>query len=94
MYKEIIRQRSLNGYGFLARRLWLTRATQRTLELAFQDNSDDEYIVRRPRLIRERADHFSELDDIEFITKYRLSKRTHLYVLKLIESKLYFLLTS
>lgn len=66
-------------------------ARRRAYELAFESDSDEEYVVRRPRWIRERVDDFNNLDEIDFITRYRLSKRTALSVLETIEDELEFL---
>lgn len=64
---------------------------KRALELAFQDNSDDDDIfVRRPRWIRVREEFFDTLDDLDFVTRFRLSKPTVLSVLESIEDKLEF----
>lgn len=74
------------------------RARQRVIDIAFEDdddehNEDDEFIIfaiRRPRLIRERAEDFDNLDDIDFVTRYRLSKSTVLSILEKIEDALDF----
>ncbi|XP_039293495.1 putative nuclease HARBI1 [Nilaparvata lugens] len=66
------------------------KARRRCYELAFESDSDEENVIRRPRWIKERANEFDDLDNIDFITKYRLSKRTVLCVLELIEHKLEF----
>lgn len=64
---------------------------QRRLMLAFEDSSDDEdVVIRRPRWIREREDHFNNLDDVDFFTRFRLTKQTVLSVLIQIENSLEF----
>ncbi|XP_036150400.1 putative nuclease HARBI1 [Monomorium pharaonis] len=64
---------------------------QRANVLAFEDNDDeDEFVVRRPRWIRDREDHFHNLDDTDFVMRFRLSKRTVLSVLETIENQLEF----
>ncbi|XP_045763464.1 putative nuclease HARBI1 [Maniola jurtina] len=64
---------------------------KRALALAFDDSdTDEEYIVRRPRWIREREQHFDTLDDKDFVTRFRLTKPTVLSVLESIEDKLEF----
>lgn len=64
-------------------------ARKRVLQLAFEDDSDDDEFVisavRRPRWIRERTEDFDNLDDHDFVTRYRLTKRTVLSVLEKIE---------
>jgi len=63
---------------------------QRGYVLAFEDSDDkDEFVVRRPRWIRDREDHFHSLDDTDFVMKFRLSKRTVLSVLGLIEVRIF-----
>ncbi|KAK7870237.1 hypothetical protein R5R35_003506 [Gryllus longicercus] len=57
--------------------------------MAFQyDSSDDEYYppVRRPRWVRERMDWFSNYDDRDFVTRFRLSKASALFLLERIEA--------
>ena len=44
-------------------------------------DSDDEELLeaqapRRPRFIGERLDHFADLDDVDFVRRFRLSKRS------------------
>ncbi|XP_054272722.1 putative nuclease HARBI1 [Macrosteles quadrilineatus] len=65
-------------------------ARRRAYELAFESDSEEEYVVRRPRWIKERANDFDDLDEIDFVTGYRLSKRTTLSVLETIEDELEF----
>jgi len=74
------------------------RARQRVIDIVFEDddnesNEDDEFImlaIRRPRWIRERAEDFDNLDDTDFVTRYRLSKSTVLSILEKIENALEF----
>lgn len=64
---------------------------RRAYLLAFEDSdSEDEYLVRRPRWVRDREDHFHTLDDKDFVTRFRLTKRTVLAVLEAIENYLEF----
>lgn len=56
------------------------------LVLSDSDSSDEE--PPRPRFIRERLDHFRDLDDVDFVRRFRLSKRCALMVLELIEPRL------
>lgn len=65
---------------------------RRAYELAFEDNDsdDEEFVVRRPRWIREREVPFHGLDDKDFVTRFRLSKQTVLLVLQAIEDRLEF----
>lgn len=64
------------------------------LEAAAEDlifDSDDELLQRpqrRARLIKERIDHFNDLDDHDFCIRFRLSKRSAVQVLALIEHRL------
>lgn len=54
--------------------------------------SDEEAAAapRRPRFIQERSDYFADLDDVDFCTRFRLSKRSALQVLDLIDHRLEF----
>jgi len=57
----------------------MNRARDRLLQLCFEDDNNEEddmiiFAVRRPRWIRERAEEFDNLDDRDFITRYRLTK--------------------
>lgn len=45
-------------------------------------------IVRRPKIFKERRNYFEEYDDVDFCTRFRLSKESVLYVLDFIEDKL------
>lgn len=56
----------------------------------FDDESDILEIIEFgfPRQIYTRTNHFEELDDLSFYRRYRLTKKTVLYVLDLIEDKL------
>lgn len=51
-----------------------------TVELIANDR-----IMARPRLFRERPDFFSKYDDADFLSRYRLSKETVLFLLDKIE---------
>jgi len=77
----------------------MNRARDRVLQLCYEDDYDDNdeddliidiiiFAVRRPRWIRERAQEFHNLDDRDFITRYRLSKATVLSILDQIEESL------
>lgn len=54
-------------------------------------NDEDEDIVefieeqRRPYIVHERYDAFNELDDVDFVRRFRLSKNTVLFILEQIE---------
>ncbi|KAB0790609.1 hypothetical protein PPYR_14985, partial [Photinus pyralis] len=64
-------------------------ARRRIFAMVFDDSdSEDEFLVRRPRWIREREDHIHTLDDLDFITRYHVSKQTTLNVLQQIEDHL------
>lgn len=66
------------------------------MEVAFNIifESDDEEIdvqnlrVRRPRFIRDRLEHFTDMDDHDFVRRFRFTKRGCLQVLELIEDRL------
>lgn len=47
-----------------------------------------DYILCRPRIYKTRRDYFEEYDDVDFSTRFRLSKNAVLRVLELIEGKL------
>lgn len=72
----------------------MNRARDRVLQFCFEDEDDNDeediiiFAVRRPRWIRERAQEFDNLDDRDFITRYRLSKATVLLILEQIEESL------
>lgn len=53
-----------------------------------EDLDDLDNIVRRPRVFKERRHYFEEYDDVDFCTRFRLSKQSCLDVLELIEDKL------
>lgn len=38
--------------------------------------SSDEEFIRRPKIFRRRPNYFDELDDLDFFSKFRLSKPT------------------
>lgn len=65
-------------------------------DVEFSSDDDEEVIhfmqrqQRRPRVIKERRNYFDELDDIEFSTRFRLSKQSVLQVLERIEHQLEF----
>ncbi|ENN83189.1 hypothetical protein YQE_00452, partial [Dendroctonus ponderosae] len=64
-------------------------ARRRLHNLIFQE-ADEDFIVRRPRWMKEREDHFNNLDEKDFQIRFRLSKASTLHVLQLIEHKLEF----
>jgi len=58
-----------------------------------EDSSGDELFdafQTRPRWIRERSEFFDDYDDVDFQTRFRLSKRSTLAVLAEIEHALEF----
>lgn len=66
---------------------------ERALSLAFEEDEEDECILRRarrPRWICEREEQFDTLDDQDFVTRFCLTKSTVLSVLESIEDKLEF----
>ncbi|XP_045464156.1 putative nuclease HARBI1 [Harmonia axyridis] len=66
-------------------------AFRRVYDLAFEDDdSDEEFVVRRPRWIREREDHFQNLDNADFEKRFRLSKKAALQILGSIEEQIEF----
>ncbi|XP_051164287.1 putative nuclease HARBI1 [Leptopilina boulardi] len=66
-------------------------AVRRLFDVAFDSSSDEDNVpVRRPRWIRERSQHFDDFDDLDFETRFRLSKESALDVLSQIEDKLEF----
>lgn len=70
----------------------MNRARDRVLQLCYEDDNDEDdmliFGVRRPRWIQERAQEFDDLDDHDFVTRYRLTKSTVLPVLEKIEESL------
>ena len=53
-------------------------------------DNDDEFIEfieweRRPNVLRERPNHFDEMDNHSFFVRFRLQKETVLYILRFIE---------
>lgn len=42
-------------------------------------------LARRPRIFRERADHFDRYDEKDFFIRYRLSKPNVLFILEKID---------
>lgn len=64
-------------------------ARRRVYQLVFED-SDEEVITRRPRWIKERINHFDDLDETDFKIRFRLSKQTVLNILRDIEDRLEF----
>ena len=62
--------------------------------IAYEVQSDEEYhddIPRpRPRWIRERSSYFEEYDDVDFLTRFRMSKETTVTILQQIEDQLEF----
>lgn len=68
---------------------------QIAIDICLEDDSDDEHLFdevpqRRPRFIQERKNHFEDLDDVDFVRRFRLSKQSALKVLELIEASLEF----
>jgi len=68
------------------------RTRERVMNIAFEDHEDEFIIfaIRRPRWIRERAEDFDNMDDTDFVTRYRPSKPTVLSILEKIEAALEF----
>lgn len=62
--------------------------------IAFEVSSDEDYVdeaqIPRPRWIRERHSYFDEYDDVDFKTRFRMSKETTLSILEQIEEQLEF----
>jgi uncharacterized protein YjiS (DUF1127 family) len=54
------------------------------------EESDDEDRVPRARFIRDRLEHFTEMDDTDFVRRFRLSKRSCIELLELIDHRLEF----
>lgn len=57
------------------------------------DDDDEELLPafgRRPRFIRERIEHFDDLDDADFVMRFRFSKQTALNLLMKIDHRLEF----
>ncbi|KAE8738632.1 hypothetical protein FOCC_FOCC015884 [Frankliniella occidentalis] len=54
------------------------------------DSDSDNAPARRPHLIKERMSYFDDLDDVDFVKRFRLSKEGALHVLEKIENKLEF----
>nr|CAH7733525.1 unnamed protein product [Callosobruchus chinensis] len=69
-------------------------ARRRLCALAIQeDSSEDEDMltpIGRPRWIRERDEHFENLDDVDFQQRFRLSKAATQEILDLIKDQLDF----
>ncbi|KAL0879788.1 hypothetical protein ABMA27_003499 [Loxostege sticticalis] len=55
------------------------------------DDSEDDFIVKRPRWIKERNDHFDGYDDEDFRIRFRLSKAAVYDLLIKIENNLEFI---
>ncbi|BES91137.1 transposon protein [Nesidiocoris tenuis] len=57
-------------------------------------DSEDELFLefvnyeRRPYVVKPRVDHFSDLDDVEFFTRFRLRKETVLFILMRVETEI------
>jgi hypothetical protein len=73
------------------------RTRQRVINIAFEDDDDDDnedefviFAIRCLKWIRERAEDFDNLDDIQIVTRYRLSNPTVLSILEKIEDALEF----
>lgn len=56
--------------------------------LIHEDEEIDIGEPRRPRWIRERNNFFDDYDDVDFVTRFRLSKTSFLNVLQEIEDRL------
>lgn len=57
------------------------------------DDDDEEVFAaprRRPRFIRDRVQHFEELDDADFVMRFRFSKEMTLMLLEKIDIHLEF----
>ncbi|XP_045463028.1 uncharacterized protein LOC123672783, partial [Harmonia axyridis] len=66
-------------------------AFRRVYDFAFEDDdNDEEFVVRRPRWIREREHHFQNLDNADFEKRFRLSKGAALQILGSIEEQIEF----
>ncbi|CAK1592206.1 unnamed protein product [Parnassius mnemosyne] len=61
---------------------------QRLRNMIEDSDSDEEYIPRRPRWIRERNNYFDNYDDRDFAIRFRLSKEATLCLLSKIEHHL------
>lgn len=44
--------------------------------------------LRRPYLLRTRIDHLNKWDDLDFIARFRLSKRTFKFVLEMVQQEI------
>ncbi|XP_022172347.1 uncharacterized protein LOC111035137 [Myzus persicae] len=69
----------------------MSRAHKRAFALVLEeeyDDFDDIFVNRRPRFIKERTNDFENLDELDFVTRYRLSKKSVLHVLEQIEDQL------
>lgn len=51
-------------------------------------SSDEEMNYRRPKIFRRRPNYFEELDNFDFFSKFRLSKRTVEMILEQIEDNI------
>ncbi|XP_034242353.1 putative nuclease HARBI1 [Thrips palmi] len=60
------------------------------LNIVFESDDEEENLERvpRPRFIRDRLEHFTDMDDKDFIRRFRFTKRGCLHVLELIEERL------
>lgn len=61
---------------------------ERLRNMIEESDSDDDYVPRRPRWIKERANYFEDYDDKDFAVRFRLSKEATLCLLAKIEYKL------
>lgn len=52
------------------------------------DSDDEDYLGGRPRWFKERSNYFEDYDDLDFITRFRLSKTSVLNLLTKIEHRL------
>lgn len=61
---------------------------QRLRNMIEDSDSDDDYVPRRPRWIKERVNYFDDYDDHDFAIRFRLSKESTLCLLDKLEHKL------
>ncbi|KAE8742545.1 hypothetical protein FOCC_FOCC011955 [Frankliniella occidentalis] len=66
---------------------------QFAVDLCLESDSDDEECGGhkiRPRFIRDRENHLEDLDEVDFVRRFRMSRRCALIVFELIKHKLEF----
>lgn len=61
---------------------------QRLRNMIEDSDSDDDYVPRRPRWIKERVNYFDDYDDHDFAIRFRLFKESTLCLLDKLEHKL------